>query len=78
MKVIINGYEVSVSAKHVWQEKASKKSTLEFLNELSIVYSEASEYNKNKGYSQTADTYNKTSDNLYDFNNGHGLYDTNR
>lgn len=75
MKIIINGYEVSVSAKHVWQEKASKQSTLEFLNELSIVYSEASEYNKETGYSQIADTYKEASDNLYVFNNEHGLYD---
>ena len=74
MKVVINGYEVSISAKHVWQRRQSKQATLEFLNELSIIYSEASEFNNNKNYTQLAMTYRKTSDYLYDFNNEQGLY----
>lgn len=74
MKVIINGYEVSLAAKHVWQEKASKNATLEFLNELSIVYSEASQFNKDKNYTQTAKSYLDTSNDLYNFNNKRGLY----
>lgn len=74
MKVIINGYEVSLAAKHVWQEKASKNATLEFLNELSIVYSEASQFNKDKNYTQIAKSYLDTSNDLYNFNNKRGLY----
>ncbi len=74
MKVVINGYEVLILAKHVWQRKATKQATLEFLNELSIIYSEASEFNNNKNYTWTATAYRKASDDLYGFNNKQGLY----
>ena len=74
MKVKINGYEVSISAKHMWQDKATKRSTLEFLNELSIVYGEASSYNKEQGYEQIAKDYRSTSNELYEVNSKHGLY----
>ena len=74
MKLIIDGYEVSITARHVWQEKGCNKSTLEFLNELSIVYEEASHYNKSAGYARTAEIYQHTSNDIYVFNNEHGLY----
>ena len=75
MRVEINGYEVSLSAKHIWQDKASKLASLEFLNELSIVYSEASSYNKEHGYEATAKSYSETSNSLYEVNSAHGLYE---
>ena len=74
MKVNIGGYEVSLSAKHSWMDKATKQSTLEFLNYLSIIFDEASSSYANSGYDGSQKTCHKIADDLYNFNNEHGLY----
>lgn len=74
MKVNIGGYEVSISAKYSWMDKASKHSTLEFLNYLSIIFDEASASYANDGYDDLKKACYKIADDLYNFNNEHGLY----
>lgn len=74
MKVNICGYEVSLTAKHPWMEKADKTSTMEFLNYLSIVLDEAAGSYKTAGYEHNAKTCELYSNQLYDFNREHGLY----
>ena len=74
MKVNIGGYEVSISARHSWMEKANKQSTLEFLNYLSIIFDEAAASYANGGYDGNQKTCHKIADDLYDFNREHGLY----
>lgn len=74
MKVNINGYEVSISAKHSWMDKANKHSTLEFLNYLSIVFEEAAHSYRIDGYDGSERICQKIADDLYEFNKEHGLY----
>lgn len=74
MKVNICGYEVSLSAKHPWVDKASKYSTMEFLNFLSIVLDEASASYRQAGYDGSAKACQQYANELYDFNKEHGLY----
>ncbi len=74
VKVNIGGYEVSISAKHSWMEKANKQSTLEFLNYLSIIFDEAAVSYASGGYDSAKRSCNKIADNLYEFNREHGLY----
>ena len=74
MKVNICGYDVNISAKHEWQNKGTKVTTLEFLNHLSIILDEASENYKNSGYDKVAETTEKYADSLYEFCKDNGLY----
>lgn len=72
MKVNMCGYEVSISAKHPWMDKATKKSTLQLLNYISIILDEASENYKKEGYS--AKTTERYADELYIICKDNGLY----
>lgn len=74
MKLNICGYDVSISAKHQWMDKATKHSTMEFLNYLSIILDEATESYRQTGYVESAKTCHQYSNELYDFNKKHGLY----
>lgn len=74
MKVNICGYEVSLTAKHPWMQKADKTSTMEFLNYLSIVLDEAANSYNIDGHEHNAKTCELYSNQLYDFNREHGLY----
>lgn len=72
MNISLCGYDVSISAKHSWQEKKSKKATLELLNYLSIILDEASENKEKEGYSpKTTERY---ANELYEICKDNGLY----
>lgn len=74
MKVNICGYEVSLTAKHPWMEKADKTSTMQFLNYLSIILDEAAHSYNIGGFEQNAKACELHSNQLYEFNKEHGLY----
>ena len=74
MKLNINGYEVSISAKLSWKERANKQDTLSFLNELALIYADAATTSENGGYHNTARRYQNVAHELHEFNKEHGLY----
>lgn len=74
MKVNICGYDVSLTAKHPWMQKADKTSTMEFLNHLSIMLDEAAHSYNIDGFEHNAKACRLYSDLLYDFCREHGLY----
>lgn len=76
MNVKMCGYDVSISARHIWQDKKSKQATLEFLNYLSIVLEEASNNYRKEGLETAAATLCNYSDELYDICKDNGLYNS--
>lgn len=74
MRIKLCGYDVSISAKHLWQDKKSKKATLELLNYLSIILDEATENYQKEGYEGNAKTSQRYSDELYKICSDNGLY----
>ena len=73
MKLIIDGYEVEIKAKHTFEQKNNKGAVMGFLNHLSILFHEAGEYNtEHYGYDCG---YQKESDDLYQFLKARGCYD---
>ena len=75
MKIKIGHYDVSISAKADWQDKASKQSTLAFLNYLSSVFVESAEYNKGLGFEGICETQRKEGRDLYNICDENHLYD---
>lgn len=74
MKIKMCGYDVSISAKHSWQDKKSKRATLELLNYLSIILDEAAENYDKEGIASVAKTVNRYADEIYDICRDNGLY----
>ena len=74
MKIKMCDYEVSISAKHLWQDKKSKWATLELLNYLSLMLEIASEKYKDDGYDGAGNVIYRYSDELYDICKDNGLY----
>lgn len=74
MKVRICNYDVSISAKHFWQDKKSKRATLELLNYLSIMLDEAANNYEKEGYDDNAKIVNQYSDELYNVCRDNNLY----
>ena len=74
MIITMCGYDVSISAKHSWQEKKSKRATLELLNYLIILFDEAAENYEKDGFEQCAKKVNQYLDELYEICNNNGLY----
>lgn len=74
MKIKLCNYEVSISAKHMWQDKKSKQATLELLNYLSMVLEIASEKYESDGYDESAKITYRYSDELYVICSENGLY----
>lgn len=74
MKIKMCGYDVSISAKHSWQDKKSKRVTLELLNHLSILLGEAADNYEREGFYSSAKIVNRYSDELYDICRDNGLY----
>lgn len=68
------GYEVSINAKHVWQDKNSKRATLELMNYLSIALSAAADDAKTNGYDSLVGIYENYADELYYQCDENGLY----
>lgn len=78
MKVNICGYEVSISAKHPWQDKKSKTATLELLNYLSMQLDNSAYYDKSRGYDSLAKTNERYADELYKICDENNLYNETR
>lgn len=74
MKINMLGYEVSISARHYWQDKNSKQATLELLNYISLLTEIASEKYKESGYDNAAKTIYDYSNEIYEVCNNNGLY----
>ena len=66
--------EINVTVKGYGKEKATKKATLEYLNELSIIYHEAANSYAAKGLNALARDAEEKSKQLYDLLNDQGLY----
>ena len=75
MKLMINGYEVTIKARGRWSKKASEKDAMEFLNDVSIWASESAKYNREKGYEGLAESYDKAGYEIYKALEDAGLYD---
>lgn len=80
MKVTFEKYgvlvtEISITVKDSGKEKATKKATLEYLNELSIIYHEAANSYRAKGLNALARDAEEKSKQLYNLLNDQGLYD---
>ena len=73
MKITMCGYDVSISAKHSWQDKKSKRATLELLNHLSILFDEAAKNYEKDGFEQ-AKKVNQYANELYEICRDNGLY----
>lgn len=74
MKITMCGYDVSISAKHSWQGKKSKRATLNLLNYLSILLDEAAENYEKDGFEHGAKKVNQYADELYEICRDNGLY----
>lgn len=74
MKVKLGITDINITAKYFWNDKADKWSTLAILSELSSVYHEASEWNKEHGYESCADSLKEKSKVLYNICKDAGLY----
>lgn len=74
MKVKVNGYEVEIKARDLSKDRATKKATLEFLNDLAILAIDSKEHNEELGYkslAEEAENYRKA---FYDVCDKNGLY----
>lgn len=74
MKIKMLGYDVSISAKHEWQDKKSKQATLELLNYISLLTEIASQKYKEGGYDKAAQTIYDYSNEIYEVCKDNGLY----
>lgn len=67
--------EIDIKVKGLYsKERCGKADLISYLNELSIVYSEAAKWNEQLGYSAIADDYRSKSKALYEINIGIGAY----
>ena len=73
MKIQLGEYEITINAKK--SGLTAKQATESFLNQLSIVYFEASEYNKNLRCYGTQNEYKSNSDFIYQILKEKGVYD---
>lgn len=81
MKIIIGNYDVEISAKLSFRARSSKQDTLNFLNYLSLIFDDASEFQKVQNgnpYSYAcacAKESKQISKDLFEFCKEQGLYD---
>lgn len=67
--------EIEIKCKGLYEkDRCNRKDLIAFLNELAIVYHEASLYNMSKGWDCFAKKYQKLSDLFYDINKSIGAY----
>lgn len=79
MKITFEKYgvladEISITVKDSGKKKATKTATLEYLNELSIIYHEAANSYRAKGLNTLARSAEEKSKQLYNLLNDQGLY----
>ena len=73
MKIQLGEYEITINAKK--GNLTTREATESFLNNLSILYFEASEYNKSIGCTGSANHYKMVSDYIYHILKQKGVYD---
>ena len=73
--VKIGSYTVDISAKTKYENRNNKESLLYFLNELSIVYSEAAKYNQEHGFNGFYQDFEEKSRELHQMLTELGAYD---
>lgn len=75
MKLMINGYEVEIKAKAKWSKRANKEDTMDFLNTISLLASEAAKYNEQiKAHDAVAEWCDRISDEIYNVLKENGAY----
>ena len=74
MKLSIGDYEVDIKAKHNWEEKFNKDTTLAFLNELCITYLESADYRRNLGLTATSKDFLEKEKEIFRFCEKKGYY----
>lgn len=76
MKLKIMGYDVSIKCKKWYEyEGYTEKTTMHFLNELSIILKESGEWNKEHGYDDLGDIYFKYGHEIYELLKNKGFYE---
>lgn len=76
MKVIIGNYELTITGKRTTDSKNNEDAVMNFLNELSCVYGDASTFNKCQGYAGIAKDYSNKDHQIYIFLDRKGLYNS--
>lgn len=75
MTIKIDSYEVEIKAKGRYSNRFNKNDTMDFLNFLSMAFSNARNYHESQGYESLAELDNECSDNIYNFLDSLGFYD---
>ena len=75
MKIKIGEYEVNISAKNVYSERANKKDTMALLNFLSICCSEAADHYLETGCHGLSRSANEYGDDIFEALKNAGCYD---
>lgn len=75
MKINIGGYDVEISAKKDYKTRSNKQDTLFFLNYLSLIFDDASEFQGAQNGNPYAEESKQISRDLFEFCKDHGLYD---
>lgn len=68
-------YTVIIDAISPSTKKPIKAETMYFLNELSIIYRQAAEFNRGNGWNVTAKTYENNAEKIYDLLCIEGFFD---
>ena len=71
----LENYTVEVNARGHFDNKNSKEQTMYFLNELSLVYTQAADFCRGQGWQAVAKDYQKKSNALHDMLADLGFYD---
>lgn len=75
MKLTIGEYEVEIKAKNTWHERFNQEDTFNFLNELSIAFSEAGKWNQIQGYDSFTKNFETKDKDIYKFLSDKCIYD---
>ena len=75
MKLIINDYEVTITAKYKYNNRANKRDTAAVLNTMSIFATEASNHYTQIGMHALAKTAEKVGSEIFHYLDEQGVYD---
>ena len=75
MKIEINEYEIEVKAKRLNENRASKRTTMQVLNTISIWAAKAAKIMRAEDCPTLAKEYEEIADKLYRILKSEGLYD---
>lgn len=75
MKIIMGNYEVEIKAKFITEDRYSKDRTQALLNKLSMVFEDASQFERGQGCPAFSREYHIMSDDIYEQLKEQGCYD---